>query len=90
MEIKLPPDSRGSHFHSPCGKTLPNPADKNGFASPSPGICGKRRKSPSLFRDETRSFTPEGTAILSKPLQRDAEFFRTHLLLPLLTKKTLF
>jgi hypothetical protein len=62
--------------------------DKNGLARAKLEDCGKRRKSPSLFRDETRSFTPEGTAILSKPLQRDAEFFRTHLLLPLLTKKT--
>jgi hypothetical protein len=75
-------------FHRPCGNTLRNPADKNGFARPALDRCGKRGKSPSLFRHETRSFTSEGTAILSKPLQRDAEFFRTHLLLPLLNKKT--
>jgi hypothetical protein len=75
-------------IHSPCGNVPPNPADKNGFARAAFDGCGKRRKSPSLFRRETRSFTTEGTAILSKPLQCDAEFFRTHLLLPLLTKKT--
>jgi len=75
-------------FHRPCGNTARNPADKKRFVRSMPGRCGKRSESPSLFRDETRSFTPEGTAILSKPLQRDAEFFRTHLLLPLLTKKT--
>jgi hypothetical protein len=75
-------------IHSPCGNVPPKPADKNGFARAALDSCGKRRKSPSLFRRETRSFTTEGTAILSKPLQRDAEFFRTHLLLPLLTKKT--
>jgi hypothetical protein len=81
------PDPRESQIHSPCGNTPPNPVDKNRFDAPASDTCGKRRKSPSLFRHETRSFTPEGTAILSKPLQRDAEFFRTHLLLPLLTKK---
>jgi hypothetical protein len=75
-------------IHSPCGNIPPNPADKKRFAAPASDTCGKRTKSPSLFRRETRSFTMEGTAILSKPLQRDAEFFRTHLLLPLLTKKT--
>jgi len=75
-------------IHSACGNVLPNPADKNGFACATRNACGKRRKSPSLFRRETRSSSMEGTAILSKPLQRDAEFFRTHLLLPLLTKKT--
>jgi hypothetical protein len=75
-------------IHSACGNVPPNPADKKRFAYATLGDCGKRQKFPSLFRCETRSFTTEGTAILSKPLQRDAEFFRTHLLLPLLTKKT--
>jgi hypothetical protein len=75
-------------FHRPCGNVPPNPADKKRFVRAALGTCGKRRKSPSLFRRETRSFITKGTAILSKPLQRDAEFFRTHLLLPLLTKKT--
>src|SRR3954451_948633 len=81
-------DSRNSQFHSPCGNTPRNPADKNVLAGPALNNCGKRRKSPSVFRDETRSSGMEGTAILSKPLQCDAEFFRTHPLLPLLTKKT--
>src|SRR3954447_18709404 len=75
-------------IHSPCGNVPRNPADKNGFASPASDRCGKRTKSPSVFRDETRSSGMEGTAILSKPLQCDAGFFRTHSLLPLLTKKT--
>jgi len=74
-------------FHSPCGNIPPKPADKNGFDLRASKLCGKRTKSPSFFHRETRSFTIEGTAILSKPLQRDAEFFRTHQLLPLLTKK---
>jgi hypothetical protein len=82
------PRQADRQIHSPCGKVPRNPADKKGFARAALDDCGKRRKSPSLFRDETRSFTPEGTAILSKPLQPDARFFRTHLLLPLLTKKT--
>jgi hypothetical protein len=79
-----------NEIHSPCGNIPRNPADKNGFARPASDRCGKRTKSPSLFRDETRSSGMEGTAILSKPLQCDAEFFRTHPLLPLLTKRLLF
>src|SRR4051812_25900803 len=84
---RAPPAQDKFEIHSPCGNTPPKPADKNGFIKRSPDNCGKRTKSPSFFRRETRSFTIEGTAILSKPLQRDAEFFRTHQLLPLLTKK---
>jgi hypothetical protein len=77
-------------FHSTCGKVRRNPADKNGSAAPVVLRCGKREKSPSFFRMETRSFEAGGTAILSKPLQWDAEFFRTHRLLPPLRIKTLF
>jgi hypothetical protein len=77
-------------FHSICGKVHRKPAEKNGLGTSAPDNCGKVKVSPSLFRIETRSSEPEGTAILSKPLQCDAEFFRTHSLLPLLRKKTWF
>jgi hypothetical protein len=77
-------------FHSTCGKLRRKAAEKNDFDTLAPYDCGKREESPSFFRTETRSSGPAGTAILSKPLQRDAEFFRTHLLLLLLRIKTWF
>jgi hypothetical protein len=77
-------------FHNTCGSLHRKPAEKNGLGSSAPDDCGKPKVSPSLFRIETRSSELEGTAILSKPLQCDAEFFRTHPLLPLLRKKTWF
>ncbi|MGH9419982.1 MAG: hypothetical protein ACRD3J_08420 [Thermoanaerobaculia bacterium] len=74
-------------FHSACGKVQRNPADKNDSDRHVASDCGKRFESPSVFRMETRSFAEEGTAILSKPLQWVAAFFRTHpLLLPLRIK----
>jgi hypothetical protein len=73
-------------FHSACGKLSRNPADKTSLNPTMIGDCGKRLESPSFFRTETRNSDSVGTAILSKPLQRDAEFFRTHPLLPLLRK----
>jgi hypothetical protein len=77
-------------FHSACGKVQRNPADKNDSDRDVAFDCGKRLESPSFFRMETRSFAEEGTAILSKPLQCVAAFFRTHPLLLPLRIKTLF
>jgi hypothetical protein len=77
-------------FHNRCGKVQRNPADKIDRERCMGNDCGKRPESPSFFRMETRSFAEEGTAILSKPLQCAAGFFRTHPLLSPLRIKTLF
>jgi hypothetical protein len=77
-------------FHSRCGKVQGNPADKFDRDRRIGADCGKQTESPSFFRTETRSFAEEGTAILSKPLQCAAGFFRTHPLLSPLRIKTLF